>query len=141
MSVPNPWTVLDRLGLVLERAPICERGRFYPRERVIIVRHDLRIVEERAVLWHEIAHAVRGDERCAADVLDKRQEDAAWRYAARRAIPLAALLEALRWSDQVDEVADLLKTTPELLTVRTTTMHPSERGAARRALARREDVA
>jgi hypothetical protein len=133
-SVPNPWKALDRLGLVLERAPIPERGRYYHHERVIVVRRGLRIVEERAILWHEIAHAVRGDVQCLQGPLDRRQEVACWRYAARRAIPLRALLEALRWSDQTHEVADQLKTTEEMLEVRLVALHPAERGACRRVV-------
>jgi hypothetical protein len=111
-SVPNPWKALDRLGLVLERAAI----------------------PERAILWHEIAHAVRGDVQCLQGPLDRRQEVACWRYAARRAIPLRALLEALRWSDQTHEVADQLKTTEEMLEVRLVALHPAERGACRRVV-------
>lgn len=103
------------------------------------MRAGLPLVEERAILWHELAHAVRGDTGCLDPVLDTRQEAAAWRYAARRAVPLRALLAALEWSTQADEIADQLKTTPELLRWRMLGLHPAERAAVRRAVETKED--
>lgn len=136
----DPWRALDqRPHLLLLRAPISERGRYYHHLGAIVVRSGMLVVEERSTLWHELVHAERGDEHCEA--FGARQERWCMREAARRAIDVRALADAVMWSDHPHEVADQLKVTPELLQVRLDHLHPAERGllAARRAA--REDVA
>jgi hypothetical protein len=140
VAVPDPWTELrSRSGLLLVRAPIAERGRYYHRLRTIVLRDNLLIVEERATLWHELVHADRGDEHCHA--WGARQERGCIREAARRAIPVKALANALVWSNDPHEVADELKTTTELLLARQLHLHPAERGYITRRRAAREDAA
>lgn len=137
--VPDPWRVLARhCDLHLIRWAIPELGRYYDEQRTIVVRQGLLIVEERAVLWHELVHARRRDRRCDIAVLDARQERSVDREAARWAMPLPALLEAMRGEPPLAEAADMLKTTPALLRVRLDTMHPAERAQARRHLGERE---
>lgn len=91
-------------------------------------------VARRSVLAHELGHAVRGDLPCGSDLLDARQECAVDRWAARQLIELPALADALRWSDDPDEVAAELWVERELLEVRLRHLHPSERAYLRRAL-------
>jgi hypothetical protein len=141
VEVPNPWDHLDELDVVLVRGRIPERGRYYHRQHVIVVRRGLRIVEERAILWHEIVHAENRDRPCGDTPIAGKTESWCWRQAARRAIPLQAILAALDWSLDRSELADQLKTTEELLDVRTAWLHPAERGAIHRRLAAREDAA
>ena len=139
-AVPNPWTALgNRDDLVLVRAPIAERGRYYHHLRSIVVRAGMLLVEERSTLWHELHHADRGDTRCAADELEARQEAACERAAARRAIPIRALLDAARWARGHADAADALKVTPDLLEVRLQHLHPSERHHLRRVINERGD--
>lgn len=129
MAVPDPWAELARLDLVLVRQAIPERGRFYRDEGAIVIRSGLLLVEERAVLWHELVHAERGDARCDDPYFDSDQERSVEREAARRAMPFADLLEAGRGALSYAEVADRLKTTEALLHVRLSTLHPAERAA------------
>jgi hypothetical protein len=137
-AVPDPWQVLATTDLVLVRVAMPELGRYYDEHRVIFIRKGLLLVEERAVLWHELVHSRRRDRRCADGVLGARQEASVDREAARWAIPLPALLEAMRGEPPLDEAADWLKTTPALLRVRLQGLHPAERAQVRRHLGERE---
>lgn len=135
----NPWRVLaeHHPHVAVIRWPIPELGRYYHRLKTIVVRENLRIVEERAVLWHEIVHLERGDEHC-----DRRTErNRIEREAARRAIDIEELADALLWSDQPSEVADQLKVTEDLLQLRLRHLHPSERGYLRRRQSMKEQSA
>jgi hypothetical protein len=129
VAVPDPWAELARLDLVLLRQPIPQAGRYYRDERAIVLRSGLLLVQERAVLWHELVHAERGDARCDDPYFDSDQERSVEREAARRAMPFADLLEAGRGATSYAEVADSLKTTEALLHVRLHTLHPAERAA------------
>lgn len=140
----DPWTVLreDHPGLVLVRAPIGSRGRFYAGKQGIVVRDDLLLVEERAALWHEIVHARRRDTRC--DGLDLlRMEKSCRREAARLSIEINDLADTLLWARDVHEVADHLKTIAEYVVIRLDprNLHPAERGLLRRRLAMKEHPA
>ena len=129
MAVPDPWSVLAGMDLLLVRAPIAERGRYYAELQTIVVRSGLLLVEERAVLWHELVHAERGDRGCGEEYFDADQERSVDREAARRAVPFADLLAAGRAATSVVEVADVLKTTEAVLCTRLDTLHPAERSA------------
>lgn len=110
-------------------------GRYYATvDRILMDRRLDTQVERRSVLAHELGHAVRGDLPCADNVSQIRQECAVDQWAARRLIELDALLDALRWSDDRDEVAECLWVTVELLDVRLRHLHPSERAYLRRNL-------
>lgn len=94
------------------------------------------LAEQRATLWHELVHEERGDEAC-------RPQDEARvnREAARRAIDVHDLADALCWSDCRVEQAEQLKTTVEQLQVRLDNLHPSERGYLRRRVQLKEETA
>ncbi len=139
-AIPDPWRVLARTDLLVVRLPIPEAGRYYHEERTIVLRKGLLLVEERAALWHELVHARRGDE-VQAWPLGARVEASVDREAARRAMPLASLLEATSGDPSRAEVADRLKTTEHLLGVRLAALHPAERGALAQQAATREWVA
>lgn len=140
----DPWTVLseDHPDLVLVRAPIAGRGRYYDGKRAIVIRDDLLVVEERATLWHEIVHARRGDTRCNGRHL-RRMEAECHRAAARASIDIHDLADAMTWSDCEHEQADQLKTTVEYVRIRKDPrhLHPAERGVLRRRLAMKEHSA
>lgn len=137
--VPDPWKVLADTDLVLAYVDMPEAGRYYDRQRVIFLRKGLLLVEQRATLWHELVHARRRDATCTGGPLGG--EPSVDREAARWAMPLHALAEALRGDPVAVEVADRLKTTEALLRVRMKTLHPAERGYLRRCAAAREDAA
>lgn len=139
LAVPDPWAELARTDLILLREDIGEDGRYYHSKRVIVVRKGLLIVEERAVLWHELVHHWRADVRCGSDWHDAAQERSVDREAARRALPLSALEVALRRHlGSRHDAADALKTTERLLQVRMDHLHPAERHHLRRELERVE---
>lgn len=141
VTVPDPWQVLADTDLLLLRRPIAELGRYYHLRRAIVIRSGLLVVEERAVLWHELVHARRGDRACHLGWFDGRQERSVDREAARWAVPLPALLEALVGARSLAEVADALKTTEQLLRVRIEGLHPVERAAVQRLRDRVEEAA
>ncbi len=138
--VPDPWEELAATDLLLVRAAIPEVGRYYHHERTIVLRSGLLLVERRAALWHELVHARRGDVTTCWP-MSVRVEASADREAARWAMPLPALLDAVRGEPPLVEVADRLKTTVHLLTVRLSALHPAERGAVAQHIATREWVA
>lgn len=105
-----------------------------------MVRAGLLLVQERAVLWHELVHAERGDERCVSASQSARQEASADREAARRSLPLEAVLAAVVASPDYVQAADLLHTLPDVLALRLQTMQPAEK-AALRAVVRLMDCA
>lgn len=132
MTVPNPWTELAREGdLILLRLPIADWGRYYHEQRAIVIRSGIGVREERAVLWHELVHARRGDRGCGDMVLSARVEARVDREAARLAIPLGDLAAALRWTRDPDELAEELKTTTRLLRVRAADLDADERARLR----------
>lgn len=135
--VPDPWRVLAATDLVLCYAPMPEAGRYYDRQRVVMLRTGMLVVEQRATLWHELVHARRRDTAC----LLGKAHGSVDREAARWAMPLDALVEAWRGDPCDAEVADRLKTTEALLRVRMGALHPAELGHLSRCLAAREDAA
>jgi Zn-dependent peptidase ImmA (M78 family) len=132
----SPWSALPA-DIVLVHAAIPERGRYYHRLRMIVLRGGMPLVEQRATLWHELLHAERGDDVCS----DKTERNHVDRAAARRAIDVECLADALLWSSYPAEIADQLKVTEAMLAQRLEHLHPAERGYLRRRLAGREHVA
>lgn len=134
----NPWTSLSaQPDLLLVTAPIPERGRYYHRLRTIVLRQGMSLVEQRSTLWHELCHADRGDE--PGHELDSERRTV--REAARRAIGVHDLADALLWSEHPAEQADQLKVTEDLLAARLEHLHPAERGYLRRRLSMKEQSA
>lgn len=130
MPVPDPWALLATTDLAYQdNVDMPEAGRYYHRQRVIMLRKGLLIVEQRAFLWHELVHAERGDTDCFDPYFNSDQERSVNREAARRAMPFADLLDAARGATSYAEVADTLKTTEVMLMVRLKTLHPAERAA------------
>lgn len=133
MPVPDPWALLATTDLALQaEVDMPEAGRYYHRQRVIMLRRGLLIVEQRAVLWHELVHAERGDTDCFDPYFNNDQERSVNREAARRALPFPDLLAAGRGATSHAEVADTLKTTEALLLIRLGTLHPAERSSLTR---------
>ena len=112
---------------MLARAPIAEAGRYYRDQGVIVVRAGLLLREERAVLWHELVHARRGDARCAVDVLTARQETSVDREAARWAMPWPVLAWGLDRAANLHDLVEHMKVTEDLVRLRLTTAHPAEK--------------
>jgi Zn-dependent peptidase ImmA (M78 family) len=107
---------------------------YYHRLRAIVMDSRLTQVERRSAIAHELGHVLRGDLPCGSDLLDARQESVVEQWAARKLIELPALADALKWSDDPDEVAEALWVTKDLLLTRIEHLHPSERAYLRRSL-------
>jgi hypothetical protein len=133
MEIPDPWAWLAEMtDVCLVRARIRERGRYYHARRTIVVRESLLIAEERAVLWHELVHADRGDEACTASAVSEASVD---REAARRAMPWPVLRWGLDAATSDAELIELMKVDERLVKVRFDCLHPAERAyVARRRI-------
>ena len=98
----------DRPHLTLIYRDQGPEGEYHRRTLTISLRHGLSQVKRRCVLAHELVHDERGDVALTEPALNARQELIVERTAARRLIPLHALLDALRWTGHVDEAAEEL---------------------------------
>jgi hypothetical protein len=87
----------------------------------------LTSTERRCTVVHELVHAERGDVPCDDAVLDARQERWVEREAARRLVPLSALIEALRWTTRADELAEVLDVDAQTLAARVAGLSHVER--------------
>jgi hypothetical protein len=142
MTVPDPWTVLAAIPtLMLVRLAIPDRGRYYHEHRTIVVRKGLLLCEERAVLWHELVHADRGDTRCGGAVMDARQELSVDREAARRAMPWPVLRWGIDTATCAYDLVERMKVDEQLVRTRLKSMHPAERHYLRRRSERMEETA
>lgn len=95
-------------------------------QRRIVLHRDMLQVERRCTIAHELEHVQRGP--VPADPwLAAREESAVEQAAARRLIGLEALGDALAWSLDEHEVADVLWVDVDTLRVRMAHLHPSER--------------
>lgn len=128
----HPWRILrghahlrfvvDDLG---DDGPLgCTDG------NTITLTTGLAQVERRCVLMHELVHLERGIPHGHCP----REESAVEVEVARRLIGFDRMVDALRWSQSIDEAADELWVMPHLLQLRLDRLHPSERHALRAAL-------
>lgn len=83
-------------------------GALWPARRLLVVPSGATLTEWRCCVAHEIVHLDRGDLRAASSWHERRQERQTRIEAARRLIPLASLVEALRWTNDDHELADVL---------------------------------
>ncbi len=100
---------------------------YYVDRSEIVMDSRLDQRERRSVLGHELHHAINEDAPSGVEVLDIIQELHADRWASRRLIEIRALGEALAWSHDLEEVAEELWVTRDLLDVRLAHLHPAER--------------
>src|SRR4051794_5234971 len=112
MSTYSPWgAVAGQPDIRVEfREMDDELGWWDPDTRTIALAKGQTQAERRCTLAHELAHAERGDEAVehVSPLLAVRQEIAASVRAARRLIPMAALITALLWSQDERELAEEL---------------------------------
>jgi len=101
------------------------------RRRVILIEHTRTVAERRSDLAHAIAHL---DLDHRGDTFNRHHEDEANRYAANLLIDINALADAMAWSQDGDEVAEILRVDTETLRLRLRHLHPSERALLKRRL-------
>lgn len=116
----DPWEGVPP-GWVVTRAAITTRGYCDHARRLIVINARLSLVEERCTLTHEIIHAERGPVPAHHAAREERIVDA---EAARRLIPLDALLEAVRWACCPAEAAETLGVDVPTLLTRLATLTP-----------------
>lgn len=134
----SPWGQVSRLSDVLVAFVDLPSGTAWwdPDEQVILLQRGMSRRETRCALAHELEHIRHGDEAIdhVSDVLATRQEIAAHTRAARRLIPLDALIDALLWSQDEQELAEGLNVTVEIVRQRLLTLTPEEHAAVDRRI-------
>jgi hypothetical protein len=114
----DPWAAVDEDGVVVGFANLRIKGAYVPAIDVIVLRHDLGHIEERCTLAEELGHRTLGHKPHPSRAEVDRMEQRAARWAAVRLVTIGDLMEALRSSDDIFEIAELLGVDPELLEVR-----------------------
>lgn len=87
-----------------------ERGRYYPRTDVILLRYGMGERRTVSTLAHELAHRYYGDFCSTGPV-----EDRAWRWASRLLIPAADYAEAERHHHSPGAIAQQLGVTVDVI--------------------------
>lgn len=128
----HPWRYLrERPTIDVRFADLGDDGPLGVTDgQVITLTTGMLQVERRCVLMHELVHVERG----IPHGHDPREESAVEREVARHLIGVDALADALAWSRDVYEVADLLWVMPHLVRVRVEGLHPSERHELQRRI-------
>lgn len=122
----SPWAALAQMPDVRVEYGVLdgELGWWDPDRRVITLAVGQTQAERRCTLAHELEHAQRNDEDTseASPVLAVRQEIAASARAARKLIPLPALIRALLFSSDETEIAEELHVDVDTVRIRLMTM-------------------
>lgn len=135
VTAVNPWAMLRAspdVTLHVGPLPDGQAGETCYDTWTVTIAPGLKQRERNDALAHELIHLERGPAPPAYAAADERAVE---EEAARRLIPLAALLDALRWTRDLHQLAVELHCTVETVRVRFATMrHPAERAAVRRVL-------
>lgn len=125
----DPEQHLADLGVPLVERPLDYDGaigmtHFESGEATYVeVDSGLTLNERRSTLAHEVAHVEHGAPIRWMSVRAERRAD---RAAAERLIPLEALVEAVKWADSIEELAEELNVTPRMVTTRLQMLTPAE---------------
>lgn len=114
----HPWRALRRrpdITLVFEDPGPGALGRVDYDTATITLHPRLLQAERRATLTHELVHLERGP---AVRGHEAREERAVEIEAARRLIDLAQLVDAVKWTDDVHELAFELWVDPDTVQIR-----------------------
>lgn len=145
MSLLDPYALLagmPHLTLEVCRLADDEMGRWVPKRQAILLDDRLDQAERRCTLVHELIHHLSGDHDLAAPELGAAQERLCRDRAARVLISMTALLDAMLWSDEADEIADQLWVDEATLWDRLENLTPEESAYLTREMReRREHVA
>lgn len=132
----HPWRALRHLSdWTLVIADLGDRllGHTCHTSRTITLNTGLLQTERRSTIAHELEHAHRGP-MPRHPVLALREEAVVDQGAARALVTLDALLEALRWSRELHEIADELWVDAATVRTRLDHLHPAERAYLKRHL-------
>lgn len=109
--------------------PPGEKGRYFPAFHTIVVDSGLNQAGRRCALTHELIHAEARDDCIPSSWLTDKYEHDVDRQAAIRLITLEALISALLWTHNPDELAEELHVDADTLHVRLAHLSRAERGA------------
>lgn len=135
----NPWRAVARrpdVTVVFDDPGEGNVGIVDLRTRTITLCPSLLQDERRSTLTHELVHLERGSP-CAPGDWEEREVA---RIAAGRIIPLPALVEAVKWSDHLEEQALELWVDEDTVRVRLRHLTGHERAELSRARAARDGV-
>lgn len=134
----HPWDHAAELGvhIVFDDLDDDCLGHWDSTTRTITLARGLTQRQRRAVLAHECEHASNDDRPLLDAVLHARRERATDAVAARRLIPVARLVEALRWTGNERELADELWVDVHTVRVRLAGLTRAERRAVEEGLRR-----
>lgn len=120
----HPWRRFrtDWGHVALKVEPLPENTRALTDGETVWLHDRLYQAERRCAIEHEMIHLERG-EHCAQDEAVEARTD---REVARRLIPIPALMDAMAWSDHVEEIADELWVTPEVAQARIDSLLPAQ---------------
>lgn len=122
----HPWRELGTLWphVHVDHVDLTDAGRLGETDGSRLIRLERRQlqVERRCTLAHEMIHLERGHDGPCSPATEAGVD----REVARRLIPLAALQDALAWSDNLHEVADELWVTPGIVEARIASLRPAE---------------
>lgn len=122
----HPWRALRRMrGVDVIWMRMDGRLGATDGRSLILMHPDQSQVQRRCTLAHELAHIELGHINGATP----REEAAAREHAARRMISLERLMDALRWAESMEEVADELWVDHQMLIDRLDTLTDDERQA------------
>ncbi len=120
----HPWRDLrEREHLTIEWGHLPPGLRGATAGDTIWMESRLLQVERRCTLTHELVHIDFGHEGCQTE----KEEERVRKVTAERLIRRDHLIHAFRWALSLEEAADELWVTPEVLLDRLRFMHPSER--------------
>lgn len=117
----HPWRTLPH-DVVVEFASLPPPRRGASRDRTIVLHNRQKQAGRRCTLEHEKIHIERADMGKCRPELEKDID----REVARRLITFDALIDAMAWSSEIDEVADELFVRPEIAQARIDTLRPAE---------------
>lgn len=134
----NPWRALRRrpdITLVFEDPGPGLLGRVDYPHATITLHPGLLQAERRSTLTHELVHLERGPAVVGYVDVEERAVEV---EAARRLIDLAQLVDAVRWTDDVHELAFELWVDPDTVRIRLRSLPEHERVVLMQAAAARD---
>lgn len=121
----DPW--LEETSVDIYEAPLPVPGVYLPFDNAILIAKGQTESMRRSALAEELGHHVLGHLPHPNQAEVDRMEERAARWAAVRLVSIGDLMEALRSSDDVFDVAEELGVDPELLEVRIRWLSDDER--------------
>lgn len=135
----HPWRHLRELSYVgvfwRDRLPDDDLGQCLHEHDAVVMSRRQTQAERRSTITHELIHLERG-RPCVG--FEGHEERLVEREAARRLIPLEALIDALRWSQDEHELAEELWVDVDTVKIRLRHLTPAERRFISAELDRRE---